>query len=224
MTKINRKFRYLILTALIFASFFGFAKIGERIINVKAQLDDLVVLPLTINYGNVFPEEILDKDFTVSLSDSAIADEKVITYKVEENQISDNNLCEFLTTQNAEDEGDTMIKSSLDPIDRDDLWGIELDVPCIEGYLPQGEECKTIPKEDDYDCEIVITTTSAIAAAKIELPPSKVSKVLGIATGSPVLITLLISFLLTLTFYFIGHKTNKIKKDDSENRQIFKNK
>lgn len=209
MNKINKKLNCLILSAIILASVFGLMKIGENIINVEAQLDNLVVLPFTIDYANIFPEEILQDDFTVSLSDSAKEDEKTITYKVETRQKSDNNLCEFLTIDNSEAEGDTNEESSLDPKDISDLWKVNLETPCLENYLPQGEYGKIIKKGGDYDCEIVVTAIRGIAAAKKELP----SKKAVVPTGASIITILLLSFALALVVSFIFSFLKKRTKE-----------
>jgi len=203
----------VLVTVAVFLGILSFAQIGERILKVNAQLNDLTVLPFSLDYESVFPEEILDKEFEVSLSDSAIKNKKAIDYKVEVREKSSNNLCTFLETNNGENEGDTRDKSSLNMTDKNDSWQVRLDTPCIEGYVPLDEigECKTIPSGGDYDCQIVVTATSAVAGVQDKDPEPKpkekpqaiISRVLGAAvdTGLPVLMVLAASFVLSSMLY-----------------------
>lgn len=65
------------------------------------------------------------------------------------------NLCPYLEKL-AQDAGDTEDSAwlGISQNDLEDIWSIGFVVPCIEGYTPQGEDCETVPEEDDYGCDI----------------------------------------------------------------------
>jgi len=67
-------------------------------------------------------------------------------------------LCSYLDKTSNEGEGDVEASADLakSKNDIEDTWNVELDTPCIEGYVPLAEinECKTIEKEGDYGCDI----------------------------------------------------------------------
>jgi len=46
---------------------------------------------------------------------------------------------------------------------------VTLDTPCIEGYVPQGENCVTVPGPGDYSCEYEINETSPCGTLKLDL-------------------------------------------------------
>jgi hypothetical protein len=75
------------------------------------------------------------------------------------------NLCPFLNKIKSGDEAseeDTEELAYLAQTEKDceDTWSIIFNVPCIEGYTPQGDECLTVPENDkDYGCDIWIEVT-----------------------------------------------------------------
>ena len=80
------------------------------------------------------------------------------------------NLCPFLekTSGPSTDPDDTEGSAWLSKIAGDfaDTWTLLFDVPCLEGYTPQGEECETIPEEGDFGCDIWVEVTGISEVVK----------------------------------------------------------
>jgi hypothetical protein len=156
-----------------------------HIVNVTAHIENaLSVSEDELAYGTVFPQEYLEKDFTISLSESFMAEENaddvnyIIAHKPKPG--FENVLCPFLSTESADkDKNDTdkpsyyrgdhcemdtatstgrLAKSENDTEDR---WVVNLKVPPIDGSVGQDwpEDCPTVPEEADYGCDLWIEVT-----------------------------------------------------------------
>lgn len=104
----------------------------------------------TINPKN-FPNGIVAWDYCLNQT----TDPEYLTYCYR-------SLCPLLKLINSETEEDTAADSYLAKTEEDceDTWSLAFDVPCIAGFTPQGEECKTVAENDkDYGCDIWVEVT-----------------------------------------------------------------
>lgn len=125
------------------------------VLRVNADMQVLLVNTVAIPFGTVFPGEILDKTYTVSLDNAAASAE----YKTELNAVpGQQNLCPFLTVQSLDvGENDTLAKANLKkPSDKIDHWQVRFNVPGFKGQVSQDHSGKIIVHDGNYSCKISI--------------------------------------------------------------------
>jgi hypothetical protein len=180
-------FPALIAILVVAGGVAGMSAYEAHIINVTAHIENaLSVNEDELAYGRVFPQEYLEKDFTISLSKSFMAEENAdgVDYVIvpKPKPEFENTLCPFLSILNEEgDKNDTgkpsyyrgaycemdtatatatgrLAKSEEDTEDR---WVVNLKVPPIDGYVGQDwpKDCPTVPEKADYGCDLWIEVT-----------------------------------------------------------------
>ncbi len=170
---LNEKIKLLVIFTAIFAVSLFSLSIFRSCFNVSASVGPLKILISKIEFGTVFPEESLEKEFTVNLDPSWQGGE--VQYKIsqrikpveegeETEEDPDNpgyyrNLCGYLTElKGDEGENDTISKAWIGPDDISDVWHFTLNVPCIKGSEGQDWEGRPAVEKGVYGCDLVIET------------------------------------------------------------------
>ena len=85
----NKKIKKIIISFLAILVAVGltplFAAFEAHVINVTAHIENaLSVSPEAIDFGTVFPQEVLEKNFTIALSESFLEEDRVddVHYKL----------------------------------------------------------------------------------------------------------------------------------------------
>ena len=167
----------------------------NSLIQVSAQAGRIMVSIPHLGFGNVFPGEQLDnKTFMVSYTDPSgqVVDYKIVQkhkpllnavppveYEGTINQYCQDNptdytrcyryLCQYLTKNNAEGEGDIENDASVGPNDSTDTWTVGLKVPGIVGHISQDHDGGIISEAGDYGCDI------SVEAEDLPLPGCQIS-------------------------------------------------
>lgn len=148
----------IILTAMTAVLILSGSVLQSRILKVEASPDVLLVSHTAIPFGTVFPGEVLDETYTVSLDTSVDDDEYQTALEPLEGVLD---LCPFLEVIAIDDpdEGDTFAAALLArPGDEIDSWQVRLTVPGIEGQIAQDHDGDIVVTGGDYGCKIIITT------------------------------------------------------------------
>ena len=144
----------------------------NNILKVDANPDVLLISHLAIPFGTVFPGEILDETYTVTL-DLSVDDD---IYQTEIQPLEGVlNLCPFLEIIPIDnpDEGDAFASSTLTrPGDTVDSWQVRLTVPGIEGHIAQDHDGGIVVEGGDYGCKIIITTDREPGEPTLDLQKS----------------------------------------------------
>ena len=130
----------------------------SNILKVDANPDVLLISHTAIPFGTVFPGEIFDETYTVTL-DLSVDDDIYQTEVQPLEGVLD--LCPFLEIIPIDnpDEGDAFASSTLTrPGDTVDSWQVRLTVPGIEGHIAQDHDGGIVVEGGDYGCKIIITT------------------------------------------------------------------
>ena len=141
----------------------------NNILKVDASPDVLLVSHTAIPFGTVFPGEILDETYTVTL-DLSVNDDIYQTEVQPLEGVLD--LCPFLEIIPIDnpDEGDAFASSTLTrPGDTVDSWQVRLTVPGIEGHIAQDHDGGIVVEGGDYGCKIIITTDREVGEPTLEL-------------------------------------------------------
>ena len=165
------KKKFFLSTLIIFFGLvFVFSVLQNSVMRVSADSWPLIVNINHMDFGVVFPQETLQKTFTVSLDPeyphevnyAITQNPKPLPVDYEgdgadpENPGYYRNLCPYLEKISADDgEGDTEESAHLFPeTDEMDAWIVAFDVPCIEGYVGQDFEGTPVPNSGDYGCDV----------------------------------------------------------------------
>jgi len=144
----------------------------SNILKVDAAPDVLLISHTAIPFGTVFPGEILDETYTVTL-DLSVDDD---IYQTEIQPLEGVlNLCPFLEIIPIDnpDEGDAFASSTLTrPGDTVDSWQVRLTVPGIEGHIAQDHDGGIVVEGGDYGCKIIITTDREPGEPTLDLQKS----------------------------------------------------
>ncbi len=130
----------------------------QRILQVQAAVQVLLVSHTAIPFGTVFPGENLSETYNVQLDTSANSAIYNTTLEPVEGKL---NLCPFLqlTPIDAPNEGDTIAASNLTKItDVLDKWQVGFSAPAIAGHVSQDHEGKITVEAGDYECKIIVIT------------------------------------------------------------------
>ncbi len=172
------KIRPSTLCFLLSATFTG-AFLFSQLTKVSVQISSLSVGFSfdNLDFGRVFPEEKLEKNVVVGRN--PFPDTKVTldcppssmpTGSTGEIKITlvkggvtgygltkgTDGLCPSLTLKKIGESGGVDF-STLSPFDDvTDDFVVALDTPCIQGYVPQGENCVTVPSGGDYSCNVSV--------------------------------------------------------------------
>jgi hypothetical protein len=187
----------------------GFSAFEAHIINVTAHIENaLYVSPEEISFGTVFPQEYLEREITISLSNSFMSENRVddVLYVIKQKPKPKNPeapvpdgfaswhdycaatlvdldncyplLCPYLSkTPDNNPENDTAVLAFHDPQqlaygrlakseqDIEDIWTIDLDVPCFDGMCAQdwtheGWELPLALEHEDFGCDLWIEVTN----------------------------------------------------------------
>lgn len=172
--------RALIGAAVIMLLVPVFAAFEAHVINVRGHIENaLQVEPAEIDFGVVFPQEHLERDFGIRLSDSFMRQERVtdVFYrlvlapkpKAPGGSEFYADLRPFVEVSKASEvDTDTPAFAELGNDwwlipddhsagslrDTEDRWVIDFAVPCIEGTVGQDYAGPVAPAEDDYGMDI----------------------------------------------------------------------
>jgi len=179
---------------IIFLATLGMAFAQSKIIRVSAQVDRIAFMGPDADFGIVFPQENLQKDFYIQ---AASGYTNPISYRLATlikpkgdatteycliNPLDYDHcyrlLCPYLNVLSNEGEGDTKDSSSLNTAgDTTDYWKIGLDVPTIDGYIGQDFTGTPIDSEGDYGCDVKMVIMGSghdpIVKAKWEMTSDK---------------------------------------------------
>ncbi len=160
----------------------GLIFFNQYIVNVKAQVLPIIVNVAHLGFGNTFPGENLNQNFTVSLVEGYTGDpvNYNIIQKIKplpnavvppeyQGSISDycqanptdydrcyRNLCPFLT-KTSDNPQDTEANSTLTALNNViDNWTVNLKVPAIYGFIAQDNTYGFVDQSGDYGCDISI--------------------------------------------------------------------
>ena len=157
-----------ILTGLTVVLILSGSLLQGQILKVEAAVQVLVVSDTAIPFGTVFPEEVLDKTYTVRLDTSA----KASTYDtVLEALPATQDLCPHLAVSSLDvpAEADTLAAATLQrPADTVDNWQVRLTVPGLQGQVAQDHEGNIVVSGGDYACKITITPAGEVHGMKFE--------------------------------------------------------
>ena len=132
--------------------------VQTRVLDVQATVNVLVVSETAIEFGTVFPDEVLKETYTVKLDKSG----KTAKYQTTLVPIPGlQDLCPFLEIKSADHplEPDTLSQATLgDYHDKIDKWKVRLTVPGIKGQVDQAHDGGLIVHGGDFGCKIIITT------------------------------------------------------------------
>lgn len=157
-----------------------FAAFEAHVINVRAHIENaLHVDPAEIDFGIVFPQEHLTRDFGVRLSESFLRQDRVtdVFYRlVLDRKPKTPGGTEYYADMRpyvsvvkaSENDTDTLAFAELgndwwvDPADHsagtfrdvEDRWTVDFAVPCIEGAVGRDYTGPVAPAEDDYGLDI----------------------------------------------------------------------
>ena len=152
-----KKFGFIILTVLLVG---GGSLFQQRVLQVNATVQVLLVSRTAIAFGDVFPGEHPSETYTVQLDTSANS----ATYATTLDPLPGlQNLCPFLNLHSIDSpaEPDTLPASRLErPGDVLDKWQVQLSVPGIKGELSQDHDGGIIVQGGNFGCKITITTVS----------------------------------------------------------------
>lgn len=146
------------ITSLVLV--FAGSLLQTNILKVHAQVNVLLVSDTAIPFGHVFPEEVLDKTYTVKLDTSVNAARYVTTL---EPVAGKKNLCPHLALSPTDlpVEPDTLASANLTrPGDEVDSWQVRLNVPDIQGHVAQDHHGQIIVSGGDFACKITIAAVS----------------------------------------------------------------
>ena len=148
---------------------------------------EAIILPVTVNvnhldFGNVFPGEELEGDFTVTY----VAEGDGINYRIiqqrkplpeEHPEYPDGgdpempgyyrDLCPFLTKVSNEGEEDTENEAFVGPNDISDTWTIYFKVPAIFGNVAQPHIGGVVDANGEYGCDVSIDIIEGCVYAEI---------------------------------------------------------
>ena len=169
--KIRKVTRLMLGGSLVIALAAVAVLVQLKVTKVSAQVNPIIVSTDHLAFGVVFPGELLDRQFTVSLAEGEeLADYQVIQQRkplpvgYEGSGDPDmpgyyRNLCPFLRKVSLEGEGDTEGpdgRASVSLGDLSDLWHVEFMVPAILGQVSQDNTYGFVSAEGDYGCDISI--------------------------------------------------------------------
>lgn len=161
---------------LIFLGTFVFSKVTR----VLAQISPSGFYFFGVDFGKVFPEEVLTRnvlgssfvkkesslDFDCPSARTDLNYSGHIKINLEKGSLTGygvtnddgGGLCPSLKLEK-EGDGTGEIPDYL----------VTLDTPCIEGYVPQGENCVTVPAPGEYSCEYRIDESVPCGSLKLDL-------------------------------------------------------
>ncbi|MDR3643417.1 MAG: hypothetical protein P4L74_07405 [Candidatus Doudnabacteria bacterium] len=148
------------LTALTILLVAGGSIWQQRVLQVNAAVQVLLVSRTAIAFGNVFPGQDPSETYTVQLDTSSNG----ATYTTGLTPLPGlQNLCPFLNISSIDSpaEPDTLGAATLKrPGDTVDNWQVQLSVPGIKGELSQDHAGGIIVQGGNFGCKITITTTT----------------------------------------------------------------
>ena len=146
-----------LLTLLLVA---GGSLFQQKVLQVNAAVQVLLVSRTAIAFGDVFPGENSSQTYTVQLDTSANSATYVTTLDPLPGLL---NLCPFLNLHSIDSppEPDTLASATLTrPGDVLDNWQVQLNTPGIKGELSQDHNGGIIVQGGDFGCKITITTNT----------------------------------------------------------------
>jgi len=199
MKSIKTKLKIWSLTTLmVLIATFGLAAIQNKIIGVSAQIDPIEFMGPDVDFGIVFPQQILEKKFYViaaleypnPISYALVTQNKPrpdFANRVGWSQASkyciDNPrdyekcyplLCPYLDISSRETEGDRKNLAKLkEPFtDQVDYWKVVLKTPPIKGNVGQNFTGLPVDSAGEYGCDIKLVLLETVGG---EIPPSPVA-------------------------------------------------
>lgn len=145
--------------------------IQNTIVNVSAQIDPIAFMEPDAQFGIVFPQERLEKEFSVVASQgytSPIPYRLATQVKPKPGASSEYCLvnptdyencypllCPYLELLSSEQEGDVKDGAGLlPPEDDSDYWKVVLNTPAIKGYVGQDFEGTPVDSAGEYGCDV----------------------------------------------------------------------
>ena len=172
MKKFARKKKIWITGLCLLVGFVASAiSLQLSLTQVSADVWPIMINVGHINYGTVFPGEILEKEFLVTNTD----DGNEVKYAiVKERKPLPNthleypnggdpampgfyrDLCPYLENLSLEGEGDTNAEASVKTNDMKDIWKVYLEVPAIFKHVAQDHTGGIVDAIGEYGCDLSI--------------------------------------------------------------------
>ncbi len=146
---------------------------------VHAQII-LITNPSSITFGNIFPGENLSQDLLLSLEQNI----NQVSYKISLVVGQSPLLCDFISVQNKESEGDNLNSATLlKPSDTQDLWQVLVSIPINVDLSKNYSSCALDIAILSYNAQPIPSTSNGVPQQQLTGGGSVPISFLGIGGG-----------------------------------------